>query len=66
MVHSTLTGVSAVYGPDGRRLGPWLGTDASTAHMYETYRSRTASRRTSATATGRCNLARCWYWRRCA
>ncbi|MCG0067218.1 MULTISPECIES: apolipoprotein N-acyltransferase [Streptomyces] len=35
MVHSTLTGVSAVYGPDGRRLGPWLGTDASTAHVYD-------------------------------
>ncbi|MER6526534.1 apolipoprotein N-acyltransferase [Streptomyces sp. NPDC001508] len=35
MVHATLTGVSAVYGPDGRRLGPWLGTDASTARVYE-------------------------------
>jgi apolipoprotein N-acyltransferase len=35
MVHATLTGVSAVYGPDGARLGPWLGTDASTARVYE-------------------------------
>lgn len=35
MVHATLTGVSAVYGPDGQRLGPWLGTDASTARVYE-------------------------------
>ncbi|MGW4438128.1 apolipoprotein N-acyltransferase [Streptomyces sp. NPDC004596] len=35
MVHSTLTGVSAVYGPAGRRLGPWLGTDASTTRVYE-------------------------------
>ncbi|WP_251092505.1 apolipoprotein N-acyltransferase [Streptomyces sp. Caat 7-52] len=35
MAHSTLTGVSAVYGPDGARLGPWLGTDASTARVYD-------------------------------
>ncbi|MFF4839177.1 apolipoprotein N-acyltransferase [Streptomyces collinus] len=35
MVHATLTGVSAVYGPDGRRLGPWLGTGASTARVYD-------------------------------
>lgn len=35
MVHATLTGVSAVYGPAGQRLGPWLGTDASTARVYE-------------------------------
>ncbi|MEU9156853.1 apolipoprotein N-acyltransferase [Streptomyces sp. NPDC048417] len=35
MVHATLTGVSAVYGPDGQRLGPWLGTDASRAQVYE-------------------------------
>ncbi|MER6037017.1 apolipoprotein N-acyltransferase [Streptomyces sp. NPDC001835] len=35
MVHSTLTGVSAVYGPAGQRLGPWLGTGASTAQVYE-------------------------------
>ncbi|MFB7927517.1 apolipoprotein N-acyltransferase [Streptomyces sp. NPDC056039] len=35
MVHATLTGVSAVYGPSGQRIGPWLGTDASAAHVYE-------------------------------
>ncbi|MEU8712694.1 apolipoprotein N-acyltransferase [Streptomyces sp. NPDC048663] len=35
MVHATLTGVSAVYGPDGRRLGPWLGTDTVAARVYE-------------------------------
>ncbi|GAA3308463.1 hypothetical protein GCM10020295_70560 [Streptomyces cinereospinus] len=35
MVHSTLTGVSAVYGPDGGRIGPPLGTDESTARVYE-------------------------------
>ncbi|WBO67688.1 apolipoprotein N-acyltransferase [Streptomyces camelliae] len=34
MVHATLTGVSAVYGPDGQRLGPWLGTDASAVQVY--------------------------------
>ncbi|MEU6914653.1 apolipoprotein N-acyltransferase [Streptomyces olindensis] len=35
MVHSTLTGVSAVYGPSGQRVGPWLGTDTSAAQVYE-------------------------------
>ncbi|MGW1809382.1 apolipoprotein N-acyltransferase [Streptomyces sp. NPDC002078] len=35
MVHATLTGVSAVYGPGGQQLGPWLGTDASTARVYD-------------------------------
>lgn len=35
MVHATLTGVSAVYGPSGERLGPWLGTGASIAQVYE-------------------------------
>ncbi|MER7895256.1 apolipoprotein N-acyltransferase [Streptomyces sp. NPDC096046] len=35
MVHATLTGVSAVYGPDGQRVGSWLGTDASAAQVYE-------------------------------
>ncbi|MEU6537223.1 apolipoprotein N-acyltransferase [Streptomyces sp. NPDC047000] len=35
MVHATLTGVSAVYGPGGERIGPWLGTGASTARVYE-------------------------------
>lgn len=34
MVHATLTGVSAVYGPEGERLGPRLGTDRSTAAVY--------------------------------
>ncbi|KMS66694.1 acyltransferase [Streptomyces viridochromogenes] len=35
MVHATLTGVSAVYGPSGQRVGSWLGTDASTSAVYE-------------------------------
>ncbi len=35
MVHATLTGVSAVYGPDGERVGSPLGTDASTSAVYE-------------------------------
>ncbi|MFI6205971.1 apolipoprotein N-acyltransferase [Streptomyces sp. NPDC051041] len=35
MVHATLTGVSAVHGPDGRPVGPRLGTGESTAHVYE-------------------------------
>ncbi|MCH0566802.1 apolipoprotein N-acyltransferase [Streptomyces sp. MUM 2J] len=35
MVHATLTGVSAVFGPDGQRVGPWLGTRASTAEVYD-------------------------------
>jgi apolipoprotein N-acyltransferase len=35
MVHATLTGVSAVYGPSGERIGSWLGTDASTTMVYE-------------------------------
>ncbi|MFF8972602.1 apolipoprotein N-acyltransferase [Streptomyces sp. NPDC014995] len=34
-VHATLTGVSAVYDASGRRLGSWLGTDASTTAVYE-------------------------------
>ncbi|MFJ9041657.1 apolipoprotein N-acyltransferase [Streptomyces sp. NPDC102406] len=34
MVHATLTGVSAVYGPDGRRAGAWLPTSASAARVY--------------------------------
>ncbi|WP_353946971.1 apolipoprotein N-acyltransferase [Streptomyces sp. HUAS MG91] len=34
MVHATLTGVSAVYGPDGSRVGPWLGTSSSTVRVY--------------------------------
>ncbi|MBQ0830615.1 apolipoprotein N-acyltransferase [Streptomyces tagetis] len=35
MVHATLTGVSAVYDGRGERVGPWLGTGASTAEVYE-------------------------------
>lgn len=35
MVHATLTGVSAAYGPDGRRTGPVLGTRASASAVYE-------------------------------
>ncbi|MEU6663917.1 apolipoprotein N-acyltransferase [Streptomyces sp. NPDC046821] len=34
MVHATLTGESAVYKADGSRIGPRLGTSASTAHVY--------------------------------
>ncbi|QPP10084.1 apolipoprotein N-acyltransferase [Streptomyces bathyalis] len=34
IVHATLTGISAVYGPRGERLGPWLGTDRSTSEIY--------------------------------
>jgi len=35
MVHATLTGVSAVYGPSGERVGSRIGTDASTSAVYE-------------------------------
>ncbi|QPK50384.1 apolipoprotein N-acyltransferase [Streptomyces gardneri] len=35
VVHATLTGVSAAYGPDGRRVGPVLGTDASAVAVRE-------------------------------
>ncbi|WP_078655827.1 apolipoprotein N-acyltransferase [Streptomyces fulvoviolaceus] len=35
MVHATLTGVSAVYDASGQRVGEWLGTDASTARVYD-------------------------------
>ncbi|MFD3523482.1 apolipoprotein N-acyltransferase [Streptomyces sp. NPDC058653] len=34
-VHATLTGVSAVYGPEGTRVGPELGTDRSTSAVYD-------------------------------
>lgn len=34
MVHATLTGISAVYGPRGERTGPWLGTGRSAAEVY--------------------------------
>ncbi|WP_327298852.1 apolipoprotein N-acyltransferase [Streptomyces sp. NBC_01197] len=35
MVHATLTGVSAVYGPGGDRAGPLLGTGRSTSQVYD-------------------------------
>jgi len=35
MVHATLTGVSAVYGPSGERIGSWLGTEKSESAVYE-------------------------------
>ncbi|MFF8831597.1 apolipoprotein N-acyltransferase [Streptomyces sp. NPDC015131] len=35
MVHATLTGVSAVYGPDGGRIGSPLGTDRSDVEVYD-------------------------------
>ncbi|GHF28820.1 apolipoprotein N-acyltransferase [Streptomyces fumanus] len=35
MIHATLTGVSAGYAADGTRIGPRLGTDASTARVYD-------------------------------
>ncbi|NGO12138.1 apolipoprotein N-acyltransferase [Streptomyces sp. HC44] len=35
MVHSTLTGVSAVYGPSGERVGDWLGTSAGASAVYD-------------------------------
>ncbi|MFI6644175.1 apolipoprotein N-acyltransferase [Streptomyces sp. NPDC050504] len=34
MVHATLTGVSAVYGPDGAPVGERIGTDRSAAEVY--------------------------------
>ncbi|NLU73493.1 apolipoprotein N-acyltransferase [Streptomyces sp. HNM0575] len=35
MVHATLTGVSAVYGPRGEPAGPWIGTSRSTTRVYD-------------------------------
>ncbi|MEU1122106.1 apolipoprotein N-acyltransferase [Streptomyces sp. NPDC005899] len=35
MVHATLTGVSAVYGPGGEGVGAPLGTDVSGAEVYD-------------------------------
>lgn len=35
MVHATLTGVSAVYGPQGERVGAPLATDASEAAVHD-------------------------------
>ncbi|MER5888451.1 apolipoprotein N-acyltransferase [Streptomyces sp. NPDC001941] len=43
MVHATLTGVSAVYGPDGARVGGTLGTDESAAAVYEVPLARAAT-----------------------
>ncbi|MEV4945797.1 apolipoprotein N-acyltransferase [Streptomyces sp. NPDC053755] len=43
VVHATLTGISAVYGPDGRRIGEPLGTDRSAAAVYELPLSGTAT-----------------------
>lgn len=34
MVHATLTGISAVYGPDGAPVGERIGTDRSAAEVY--------------------------------
>ncbi|MGW3497797.1 apolipoprotein N-acyltransferase [Streptomyces sp. NPDC001020] len=35
MVHATLTGVSAAYGPSGERIGSWFGTDRSASVVYD-------------------------------
>ncbi|MET9364216.1 apolipoprotein N-acyltransferase [Streptomyces sp. NPDC006632] len=35
MVHATLTGISAVHGADGGRIGRWIGTSASTSAVYD-------------------------------
>jgi apolipoprotein N-acyltransferase len=35
MLHATLTGVSAVHGPDGARVGDRLGTESSATRVYE-------------------------------
>ncbi|MCX4529047.1 MULTISPECIES: apolipoprotein N-acyltransferase [unclassified Streptomyces] len=35
MVHATLTGISAVYGPSGERVGSALSTSQSAAALYE-------------------------------
>ncbi|MFF3316378.1 apolipoprotein N-acyltransferase [Streptomyces sp. NPDC003035] len=43
VVHATLTGVSAVYGPDGRRIGTPLGTDRSAAAVHELPLTRTTT-----------------------
>ncbi|MFF9012160.1 apolipoprotein N-acyltransferase [Streptomyces sp. NPDC014870] len=43
MVHATLTGISAAYGPDGRRIGTPLGTDRSAAAVYDVPLSRTTT-----------------------
>ena len=43
VVHATLTGVSAVYGPDGARAGDPLGTDFSGAAVYSVPLSATTT-----------------------
>ncbi|MFD7320241.1 apolipoprotein N-acyltransferase [Streptomyces sp. NPDC059875] len=43
VVHATLTGVSAVYGPDGSRIGTTLATDRSAAAVYELPLARTTT-----------------------
>ncbi|MFD4375541.1 apolipoprotein N-acyltransferase [Streptomyces sp. NPDC058486] len=43
VVHATLTGVSAAYGPDGGRVGPSVGLDASTAVVRELPLSETTT-----------------------
>ncbi|MFD3944678.1 apolipoprotein N-acyltransferase [Streptomyces sp. NPDC058579] len=43
MVHATLTGISAAYGPDGRRIGTPLGTDRSAATVYAVPLSQTTT-----------------------
>ncbi|MFF8380006.1 apolipoprotein N-acyltransferase [Streptomyces sp. NPDC015661] len=43
VVHATLTGISAAYGPDGRLVGPVLGTHASAAVVRELPLSRTTT-----------------------
>ncbi|MFE6224197.1 apolipoprotein N-acyltransferase [Streptomyces sp. NPDC057854] len=43
VVHATLTGISAAYGPGGERVGPPLGTDASGAVVRELPLSETAT-----------------------
>ncbi|MCI3278778.1 apolipoprotein N-acyltransferase [Streptomyces cylindrosporus] len=35
MVHATLTGVSAVYGASGERIGSWVGTSESSSVLYD-------------------------------
>ncbi|MFE9888158.1 apolipoprotein N-acyltransferase [Streptomyces scopuliridis] len=35
MVHATLTGVSAVFGPEGERVGDAIGTDRSAAAVFD-------------------------------
>ena len=54
MVHATLTGVSAVYGPSGERVGDRLGTDRSAAAVYDVPLADGHHARTSGSATGRC------------